>query len=293
MDVFSYFSYKGGSGRSSLAYNTIPFLAKKLGATAKSPLIVLDMDIDSAGLTFLYADKSQKATLFTQNVISGSYPGQFAYTDDVEAHPFFQALVGIGDVYDLDERSVLFLPARTKGAINVEQKDNSYYIEGNPFDEIKNMCDDLGCCGLIFDCPTGNQMTADVSLRLSNKLITVMRITMQFRRGTIAFMSAFDKNTANKEIILVPNAVPRDYVVLDDIPYNYDAVKYELVENMSEVIRNNRLNCGMLENGRFGIPEVTRFKFREDILYNRKKLTPDEQEALKMYEIFADVACAD
>lgn len=291
MDVISYFSYKGGSGRSSLAYNTIPLLAKKMGASNKRPLIVFDMDIDSAGLTFLYAKKVKEAKVFTQNIIAGAYPGQLAYADDIEDHPFFQSLVGIGDVYGMDERSILFLPAKTRGDISVEQNENSYYINGNPFEDIKILCEDFDCSGMIFDCPTGSQMTADVSLKLSNKLITVMRITLQFRQGTYSFLSNFDAGKANKEIIVVPNAVPQDKIILDDVPYNYEAVKAEIKENLSDVVKNNRLNFGMLEEGRFGVPEVIRFKFREDILYNMSKLTQDEQAALDMYKAFADVVC--
>lgn len=292
MDVLSYFSYKGGSGRSSLAYNTIPLLARKMGASTTRPLVVFDMDIDSAGLTFLYAKKIRgTCSVYTQTVIAGTYPGQLAYADNIEEHPFFQALVGIGDIYGMDERSILFLPARTRGEVSVEQINNSYYINGNPFEEIKVLCEEFDCCGMIFDCPTGSQMTAEISLRLSNKLVTVMRITLQFRQGTYAFLARFDESKANKEIIIVPNAVPRDKIVLDDVPYNYDAVKDEIIQNISDVVRNNRLNFGMLQNGKFGVPEVVRFKFREDVLYNMSKLAPDEQEALDMYRAFADVVC--
>ena len=289
METLAYFSYKGGSGRSSLLYNTIPFLAKKLKATPQRPLLILDMDIDSAGLTFLYSHKAQKAALYTQNIIAGSYPGRYSCVEDIAAHPFFQALVGIGDVYGFEERSILFLPARTEGAISVEQDSNSYYIEGNPFDDIKALCEDFDCCGMIFDCPTGSQMTADVSLRLSSKLVTVMRITLQFRKGTYSFLAGFDPKVANKKYIIVPNAVPSDNIVLDDIPYNYEAVKNEIKNKISDIIKYNDVNFGMLENGRFGVPEVVRFKFREDILYNMEKHSPDEQKALEMYEAFADL----
>ena len=53
MKKIAYFSYKGGAGRSSLAYNTIPLLADALNATAENPIVLIDLDVDSAGLTFL------------------------------------------------------------------------------------------------------------------------------------------------------------------------------------------------------------------------------------------------
>ena len=47
MKIISYFSYKGGAGRSTLAYNTIPILASEyFRPTKESPMIVVDMDIE-------------------------------------------------------------------------------------------------------------------------------------------------------------------------------------------------------------------------------------------------------
>lgn len=48
MKKIAYFSYKGGAGRSSLAYNTIPLLADALNATAENRLFLIDLDVDSA-----------------------------------------------------------------------------------------------------------------------------------------------------------------------------------------------------------------------------------------------------
>ena len=52
--VISYFSYKGGAGRSTLAYNTIPLLLNEcIQPTKSSPVVIVDMDIDSCGLSYL------------------------------------------------------------------------------------------------------------------------------------------------------------------------------------------------------------------------------------------------
>ena len=53
MKTISFFSYKGGAGRSSILYNTISFLAKELNATSEHPIVVMDLDIDSKGLSYL------------------------------------------------------------------------------------------------------------------------------------------------------------------------------------------------------------------------------------------------
>ena len=54
MKTVSFFSYKGGAGRSTLAYNVIPLLAKNhLQPTAEEPMIVVDTDVDSCGMSYL------------------------------------------------------------------------------------------------------------------------------------------------------------------------------------------------------------------------------------------------
>jgi|GEM_PF-4931146 len=53
MKIVTLYSFKGGAGRTVCTANLIPLLAKKMGATNKTPMLVIDMDIDSAGLTHI------------------------------------------------------------------------------------------------------------------------------------------------------------------------------------------------------------------------------------------------
>ena len=71
MKTISFFSYKGGSGRSSLIYNVLPFLADKLNPTPQNPIVLFDMDIDSMGLTYLFDDESAEAEVTIQKIIEG------------------------------------------------------------------------------------------------------------------------------------------------------------------------------------------------------------------------------
>lgn len=293
MNRISFFSYKGGSGRSSLAYNTLPYIARNLNASPQRPLIILDMDIDSAGLSLLFDDLVENTDLFVQTVFETSIPGGIIGKDicpDIGDHPFFKNLTGIGEVYGMEKESILFLPARTKGNRSIAA--DSYTLNGERLDRVVSLCDEYKCCGMIFDCPTGDQMTANASLRLSDKVIVVMRITSQFRYGTYMYLKDFDaKAGTDKQLIIVPNAVPRDKISLNGIPYNYDAVKAEIVENIRENVKRHNISFHMLEDGRFGVPEVVRFKFKEDILFSLKQRTPDEEAALAMYEEVADAIC--
>ena len=40
----SFFSYKGGAGRTSMLFNTASYLADELGATPDEPIVIIDLD---------------------------------------------------------------------------------------------------------------------------------------------------------------------------------------------------------------------------------------------------------
>ena len=64
MKTISFFSYKGGAGRSTLAYNVIPILAAEyIQPTAESPIIVVDTDVDSCGMSYLLKVENMRARL--------------------------------------------------------------------------------------------------------------------------------------------------------------------------------------------------------------------------------------
>ena len=132
MKTISFFSYKGGSGRTSLAYNNIPLIAQNLHASPTHPLVVMDMDIDSAGLSFLYRNKIKNCRLFVQNIYS-NIPGILddrTTIPEIGDHPFFKALIPIGDLYGMDEKSILFMPANTENSTNIEL--DTYNLKSNP-----------------------------------------------------------------------------------------------------------------------------------------------------------------
>lgn len=53
MKSVAFYSYKGGSGRTTACINFIYYFARKINASAEHPLILVDCDIDSCGLTYL------------------------------------------------------------------------------------------------------------------------------------------------------------------------------------------------------------------------------------------------
>ena len=67
MKIISYFSYKGGAGRSTLAYNTIPLIARNhLHPTKENPIV---NKMYKAGQSVI--DWTQKGVNFCTNINTG------------------------------------------------------------------------------------------------------------------------------------------------------------------------------------------------------------------------------
>lgn len=285
MKKIAYFSYKGGAGRSSLAYNTIPLLAEKLNATPENPIILLDLDVDSAGLTFLLKCAGREEGYFVQDVVNGTIPGLTRSPEDtpLSSHPFFSQLVPVGRKFGLrgdKNEAILFLPVKTGMNISF---DGTYDRPENYLMLVSKLCNKYKCKALILDTPTGDQLTAKWSLEIAKDILTTMKITYQFRHGTMDFLQRKDREYCEKNFILVPNCVPTEEIKIDGIVYNYEAVKEEIIATAKASMKQNNIDISMLQDGDFGVPEVKRFKLQEGILYTLDYLTEDEEKAYKMY----------
>ena len=51
--VISLYSFKGGAGRTLCTANLVGLLAREIAASKDAPIVLLDMDLDSAGLTIM------------------------------------------------------------------------------------------------------------------------------------------------------------------------------------------------------------------------------------------------
>ncbi|MBE6659820.1 MAG: hypothetical protein E7605_00255 [Ruminococcaceae bacterium] len=59
INSFTFYSYKGGSGRSTTAINTVRHLADVLKASPEHPILLVDTDLESAGLTYFFNTGNQ------------------------------------------------------------------------------------------------------------------------------------------------------------------------------------------------------------------------------------------
>ena len=291
----SFFSYKGGSGRSSALVNTVPFLAEKLRATGERPIILMDMDVDSTGLTYLLHQEHMVADHLTvQKIMIDGIPGGNKLTGiRPQDHPFFSNLIKVGGVFGMEDSAILLLPAEAGVSVgkdgtnkNLSNRDSSH------IERITTICDRYDCAAIVFDSSSGDQETAIVSNSKSDVIVCCMRPTIQFQEGTLNYFRRMSKNIRNKDVILLPNAVSRNPVEVDGKMYPL-AAKNRIVDAFGEEFGNtgNTVHLDAFLGGRFGIPLVKRFLWQEAILYTLDKngLSEDEKEALEMYEYVASL----
>lgn len=310
MKILSYFSYKGGSGRSSLAYNTIPFLIKKMNATPQHPIIVVDLDIDSAGLSFLLAENlltsdDEVQCLTTNRLIDESNDIFSKYialsrksNGDFTTMDGYQMFMRIAERFGVNETSlsgsVLFVPVNPKE--NVSKFDD---VPNSNIDNFIQVCKNYGAAAIIFDMPAGDQLVGRKAFEYSDKVITCFRITKQHRAGTLEFLKRRIPSVSAIEFIPVPNAVPQEEIFINGRKLNYDSIRKEIKDSIANTIDNSdcTYNLGMLEEDSFGVPEVKRFKYLEGILYTAKIdgqiLNEDEEKALVAYEKVSDMIVKD
>ncbi len=296
MKTISFFSYKGGSGRSTLLYNLLPILASEnvLNANAKHPIIVVDMDIDSAGITFLTkAQDFVSDVRCVQGLIQSGIPRGNTF-EDYENGLFKEYFCNIGNACGLyDNASIRLLPAKEGKAFNAGRSNNYDNDSGSSLtlEKLQAICSKIGCSALILDSAVGDQLSAQWSLRLSDIIITCLRPTLQFREGTLRFFERFDKLYANKKIVVVPNTVPIGEATIDgDIYPGTSSCAIGLGFERLNLKGHNSYITDMITGG-FGIPRVERFMWKEGLLFNIKdnEKKPDEKMAFDKMKTLAQI----
>lgn len=66
--AYTFYSYKGGSGRTTTAVNTVKHLADVMGANSKNPILLVDADLESAGLTYFFNCEMRFTSLFDDSI---------------------------------------------------------------------------------------------------------------------------------------------------------------------------------------------------------------------------------
>ncbi len=309
MKVISFFSYKGGAGRSTLAYNVIPILASEyFMPTKESPMIVIDTDVDSCGMSYLLgAEKKIKKDNCVQHLLGAPFYVQPAKA--IEEHPFLSKLIPVGNAYGYaDNDAILLLPAFDNKTIDSKEKSNY-----NGSDVAKeNMEKFLKTCERFFDVPAviidsavGNNATANISNEVADVIVCCMRPTTQFVNGTKRFLLSLEKENADgieselknineTDIVLVPNVIPNNELSINGAQYPETAKsKIQSLFMNSDFLEDcrNNYHFDLLDWDCFGIPAVERFMWKEDILFTQdpQTLSSNDKMALERYKKLAEI----
>ena len=290
----SFFSYKGGSGRSSALVNTVPFLVQKLNADSSHPIVLLDMDVDSTGLTYLlHQGDKLEGRLSIQKIMMDGIPGGNDYNKRLQDHPFFSDLLKVGSEFGVEDASVLLLPAEAGVAVGKDGTNkNITNRDAGHIGRIADFCEQYECAAIVFDSSSGDQETATVSNSKADVIVCCLRPTIQFQEGTMDYFRRMSRIVRNRDVILLPNAVSRREVDVGGKMYPISA-KNRIVDAFEKSFPNtgNTIHLDALFGSLFGVPLVQRFLWQETILatLDRSELTEDEKEALEMYEYVASL----
>jgi len=222
----SFYSYKGGSGRSTTAWNTIKLLADMLKPTEKEPFVIVDTDTESAGSTFLYNAEEvfkkdsyypslQKRMIEIDEI---NYDG----ADDNKKKKFFSNMHAIGKFFGFPEHALLLIganldPASSKRAEVSDDTDMDDERNKQLFVNFNNnitvACNYCGAKALFFDTPSGSKFLAKVSVHESEIVVCCMRPTNQFCEGTMMQLINFieyyvgKRKPDQRKYILTPTAI--------------------------------------------------------------------------------------
>ncbi|MBR5523872.1 MAG: hypothetical protein IKU51_01205 [Clostridia bacterium] len=308
MKTISFFSYKGGAGRSTLAYNLIPILASEhFHPTAEHPMIVVDTDVDSCGMSYLVkAEDKVTETNCIQHLLDNDFINKrYASIYD---HPFLKNLIPVGNAFGCaDDRAILLLPAMDNKNIH---KGRSNYSEAAGEDFGAHMENILKACeeyfdvpAVIFDSAVGNTAMANISNEMADIIVCVMRPTIQFVNGTQRYLADVESGKKSigtgKHIILVPNVIPNNEITIGRAQYPATAIdkicdtfiSYPKFVNS----KKNTYHMDLLSRNpaQCGIPMVASFLYVEGQLMqkrlNNEPFNENETEVFERYKKLAGI----
>lgn len=284
----TFFSYKGGAGRSTTCLNTLPLLAEECGAITSAPILLLDMDIESAGMTYLLGMQDEfKGKFDVKELIRGeeNWP-QNSVGESIVDHPLYKYFRPVGKKLGLENDSAVMFLGVDDSSNSVDRTVIVGAIEA-VLTKFRHFCMNNKVRAAVFDSAAGDQFSARLAVEIADKLVFCMRPTIQFRIGTFNYLKRMSMRVGNfgddTDIILLPTVVPAD-VEIDGVRQLSSAAE-DIAKRLAD-LSNLRVYKDFLSADNFGINEISRFKWKEGILYDLRKvaeLSEDEKKALSRY----------
>lgn len=292
MKTITFYSYKGGAGRSSTTLNTLPYLVQSFHASASAPILVLDMDLDSAGMTYLLGlDVHFKDRYDVKSFLMGEENWSEAPAASLADHEFYQKFAPVGDILGVENEAVMFLGVDDGKIVDNNQMDGT---KEGVFNKLSRFCRKNGVKAVVIDSSAGDQFSAVLSTGAANDIVCCMRPTMQFRIGTFNYLHRLAEKTSEKRIVLLPTVVPNTDKEIDG-----ETQRTKAINNITERVDDLAIDdvcMDFVSEELFGINEVERFKWKEGVLFKiglSDELSADEKEATKRYRKLANVLAED
>ena len=318
MKIISFNSYKGGACRTTTCYNTLPFLAKELGATEKQPILVFDVDLDSMGMTNLLdkPDNFRNSKYSANNLFVRDRDGicariQNGFDEEGDLEDYYSLFNRVGNELGLeDDGAVLFCGVDSALSNFSDDTFKSVYDEvnsplGKLISALNDLDDDEKPKALIFDCAAGMQMSTVMVMEKVDTMVMCMRPTYQFRAGTKHYIIQripqklrYQQLSDPRRLVLVPTAVapcgedsPKDILKLRNEAYRGILQMRNLTDTYDVDDLGYRFVDDMIDGvDTMGIPEVERFKWQEEgTLYKVEECTPQEEKLKSRYIKLAEV----
>ena len=202
-----------------------------MGASAKAPILVLDMDLDSAGITALFEeDVYFRNNYDVKMLLREGFPDTNEEVEDLQSHEFFKHLVPVGSKIGVEDGSVMLLGANDSMVFGNEE-----IFGGDKSDAIKTLKQALNSNhfkALVLDSASGDQVPAQIATSAATTIVCCMRPTRQFRTYTFQYLRRLQTRISDgTKVLLLPTAVP-----------NLDVDK----KNSTEI--ENALECFFLWN---------------------------------------------
>jgi MinD-like ATPase involved in chromosome partitioning or flagellar assembly len=289
MKIVALYSYKGGSGRTVATAN----VAKALVEMGEK-VLVIDMDAESAGLSYVFDKKPDARKVATQDILADTYFDEHGKGKKGGLRMKYlmpeSFMENWGSWHYEVEPNLWFIPARYS-ALEPMSSENAdvlfIFLERlhKRLEESK-----IGApTFVLLDSPSGLQ---DWARKLFGESILVVffRWSKQFTYGTIRFLNeelTYDTAKAiPKAVILVPSAVPEigdgeeglipkmeEY--RDAIDRNIDSIKVRFRKRRKQLLQISVLGDG--------IPECATLKWDEKVLIGKSDQNKSEEKAAKAF----------
>ena len=293
MFISTFFSYKGGAGRSTTCFNTVPFLVEHTDADAKHPILLIDTDIESAGMTFLLNQQDHfKGKYDVKQFLKCEENFSVSRMANLSEHSLYNHFVPVGNMLGLEDNNAVMFFGVDVTSEQLNRKDVEGRMDG-AMERLITFADNNNFKGIVMDSAAGDQFSAILSVDTADKIVFCLRMTHQFRVGTFNYLHKLALKygaASDKEIIILPTVVPAD-AVIDGVSQMKAGIE-DINERIDGIPSLDFITDFVESEDMLGINEVMRFKWKEGVLYKlskEKEITADEKEGLRRYSHLAEV----